>query len=320
MFTLSKENRLNTVIPDQDSFSDTIYINRDGILKAIQVAVSIQHPYMGDISVKLLSPSGTEITLRNREGGSANDMDTIFEGEALLALVGESTKGAWILTVQDHAAQDNGLLDSWGLNLTCDEYESYKSEIFIADSEQEEQLTSTQECRFSGRVTKAEAEVELEHPLIGDLVISIVAPSGKEIIIHDRVGGSQNMINKKWSSHTLSNFIGESSLGTWTLKIKSFHTATTGTLKHWKIRFHYEKEDDLKVIEGIGPKLEGILKSAGIYSYVDLAAASEDSLTDILQTESDTYQLHDPKSWPPQAMLAAQGRWVDLEALKDDLH
>lgn len=316
MFTLSKENRINTVIPDQDSFSDTIYINRDGIIQDIKVSVAIQHPYMGDISIQLLSPSGTEVSLRNREGGSSNDMNSVFEGDTLKLLKGESAKGAWIITVQDHAAQDDGILDTWGLDLTCEEFESYKSEIFIANQERPEQLTSTQECRFNGRVTQAEAEVELEHPLIGDLVISVVSPSGREVILHDRVGGSQQMINKKWSTASLSDFVGEPTLGTWTLKIKSFHSSTTGTLKHWKIRFHYEREDDFKVIEGIGPKIETILKEAGIYSYVDLAASSSSHIKKLLVQESTNYEFHEPQTWSQQALLAAQGRWVDLEALK----
>ena len=316
MFTLSKENRINSVIPDQGSLSDTIYINRPGKIQDIKVSVAISHPFIGDISVKLLSPSGREILLRHREGGAVNNMNTVFEGADLEILRGEPAKGAWILTVQDHAAQDDGTLDLWGLDLTCEEYEVYKTEIFIPEMNKQAILTSIQECRFNGRVTKAEAEVEIDHPLIGDLVISVVAPSGKEVVIQDRVGGSQTYLKKQWSSTSLKDFIGEPTHGAWTLKVKSYHHSNTGTLKHWKIRFHYEREDDLKIIEGIGPKIESILKEAGMYSFVDLAASSSSAIKSILLAESDAYQLHEPESWPRQAMLAAQGKWEELEAFK----
>ncbi len=320
MFTLSKENRINASIPDQDSLSDAIYINRDGKIQSIKVSVAIQHPYMGDISIKLLSPLGTEVLLQNREGGANDNINKVFEGEALEVLQGQSTKGSWILTVQDHAAQDDGILDAWGLDLTCNEFESYKSEIFIADSTEEEQLVSTQTCRFNGRVTKAEAEIELEHPSIGDLIISILAPSGKEIILRDREETDKKFLFRTWSNVSLQEFVGESTLGTWALKIKSFHSDPSGSLKHWKIRFHYESEEDLKVIEGIGPKVENILKANHIYSYVDLATTPVSALLSLLEENPEIGQFHEPQSWPQQSLLAAQGRWVDLEALKADLH
>jgi len=320
MFTLSKENRINSSIPDQSSLSDTIYISRPGKIQDIKVSVAISHPFMGDISVKLLSPSGKEILLRNREGGSLNNMNTVFEGGELVMLRGEPAKGAWIITVQDHAAQDDGTLDLWGLDLTCEEYEAYKTEIFIPEVDTQTMLTSVQECRFSGRVTKAEAEVEIDHPLIGDLVISVVAPSGKEVVIQDRVGGSQTYLKKQWSSASLKDFVGESTHGSWTLKVKSFHHSNTGTLKHWKIKFHYEREDDLKIIEGIGPKIEAILKEAGLYAFVDLASTSPSAIKSILLAESDAYQLHEPNSWPRQAMLAAQGKWEELAAFNSAIY
>lgn len=320
MFTLAKENRINAAIPDQDSLSDAIYINRDGKIQDIKVSVDIQHPYMGDVSIKLLSPSGTEISLQNREGGSNNNLNTIFTGGELQGLLGETTKGAWILTVQDHAAQDDGTLVTWGLDLTCDEFESYKSEIFIADSGKEEQLVSTQECRFNGRVTKAEAEIELEHSHIGDLIISIIAPSGKEIVLRNREETDRKFLFRTWSSVSLKEFVGEPTLGSWGLKIASFHPFPSGSLKHWKIRFHYEREDDLKMIEGIGPRVENILKANGIYSFVDLAAAPVAHLKSLLAEKSAIGQFHEPQTWPQQSLLAAQGRWVDLEALKEDLH
>ena len=78
--------------------------------------------------------------------------------------------------------------------------------------------------------------------------------------------------------------------------------------------------DDLKRIEGIGPKLSSVLQEAGIQTYAQLAAASPDELTQILE-EADPrlLRLAHPATWPEQAALAATGEWEALEALKSTL-
>ena len=77
--------------------------------------------------------------------------------------------------------------------------------------------------------------------------------------------------------------------------------------------------DDLKRIEGIGPKIEKMLNDDLIYTWAELAAAPSDRLKGILRKGGNSYKMHDPKSWPDQAKLAAEGRWEDLEELQDIL-
>ena len=79
------------------------------------------------------------------------------------------------------------------------------------------------------------------------------------------------------------------------------------------------KRDDLKRIEGIGPKIEKMLNDDQIFTWAELAAAGVDRLKGILRRGGDRYKMHDPTSWPDQAMLAAQGRWKELEELQDIL-
>lgn len=77
--------------------------------------------------------------------------------------------------------------------------------------------------------------------------------------------------------------------------------------------------EDLKVVEGIGPKIDGLLKEAGIKNWNDLAAATEDRLREILAAAGDRYRLADPSSWPQQAGLAAAGKWDELKQYQDFL-
>jgi len=75
----------------------------------------------------------------------------------------------------------------------------------------------------------------------------------------------------------------------------------------------------LRKIEGIGPKLEGILHEAGILHFEDLADRSPLQLREILLAAGKRYKIFDPSTWPEQAQLAADGKWDELKALQKEL-
>lgn len=72
-------------------------------------------------------------------------------------------------------------------------------------------------------------------------------------------------------------------------------------------------QDDLKLVEGIGPKIEGLLNEAGIHTWADLAGAELDKIQAILDEAGPRYRMHDPATWAKQAQLAAEGKWEELE-------
>lgn len=79
------------------------------------------------------------------------------------------------------------------------------------------------------------------------------------------------------------------------------------------------KADDLRKIEGIGPKIASILAEAGIDTFAKLAATDPDKIREILAEAGSRYKAHDPTTWPKQAALAAEGKWDELAALQDQL-
>ena len=79
------------------------------------------------------------------------------------------------------------------------------------------------------------------------------------------------------------------------------------------------KPDDLKIVEGVGPKIEQLLKEGGITNWDELAAAPVDRLKEILDAAGSRYQIHDPSSWPAQAKFAAEGKWEDLKDYQEML-
>lgn len=76
--------------------------------------------------------------------------------------------------------------------------------------------------------------------------------------------------------------------------------------------------DDLKKVEGIGPKIAEVLAEAGVTTYAALAKMDRDAIKAILETVS-TLKSKEPKTWPQQAALAADGKWDELKVLQDEL-
>ena len=63
-------------------------------------------------------------------------------------------------------------------------------------------------------------------------------------------------------------------------------------------------KDNLKTINGIGPKMESLLNEAGITTFVQLANASQESLAAILEAAGPRYNLFDTSTWNAQALEA----------------
>jgi large subunit ribosomal protein L27 len=79
------------------------------------------------------------------------------------------------------------------------------------------------------------------------------------------------------------------------------------------------KQDDLKMVEGVGPKIEGLLHDAGITTWEQLANAPTEQVQGILDEAGPRYRMHQPTTWSKQARLAADGNWDELVAYQDHL-
>jgi large subunit ribosomal protein L21 len=76
------------------------------------------------------------------------------------------------------------------------------------------------------------------------------------------------------------------------------------------------KADDLKKIEGIGPKIATTLIEAGIATFADLAKADASKVSEII---AGVRGNHVTDTWPAQAQLAADGKWEELKKWQDEL-
>jgi len=86
-----------------------------------------------------------------------------------------------------------------------------------------------------------------------------------------------------------------------------------GIIKQWK-------QDDLKAVEGIGPKIEELLKSKGISTWRILSETEVSEIKKILNGGGPRFQLADPSTWPTQAGLAAEEKWNELRDYQEKLN
>nr|WP_321221450.1 50S ribosomal protein L21 [uncultured Psychroserpens sp.] len=79
------------------------------------------------------------------------------------------------------------------------------------------------------------------------------------------------------------------------------------------------KADDLKKIEGAGPKAAEALVNAGIDTFAKVAKTDAAKLSEILTEASSRLAHIVTDTWPKQAQLAADGKWDELKELQDRL-
>lgn len=106
------ENTTDYQIADNATVESPIVVNRTGNAPStLKVDVNIVHTYVGDLVVDLVAPDGSVYNLRNRTGGSADNIVQSFTVNAS----SEVAAGTWKLRVADKASLDTGYINSWKL-------------------------------------------------------------------------------------------------------------------------------------------------------------------------------------------------------------
>ncbi|HEX8136321.1 MAG TPA: M6 family metalloprotease domain-containing protein [Pyrinomonadaceae bacterium] len=114
----------NQTIPDNDptGISSALNFNQPGTVRRLKLTVEIEHTFIGDLRVELVSPSARRALIHGQTGGSADNLvvnlDSNTPASPLVGLVGQPARGSWVLRVTDLAGQDVGKLKKWSLEIT----------------------------------------------------------------------------------------------------------------------------------------------------------------------------------------------------------
>lgn len=243
----SKSSSPNLSIPDNDvtGVQDKIFCDQSFALVSISVDVDIPHTYVGDLSISLISPTGTTVVLQDRNGGGADNLLASFNMNStpqLSQLINEPVNGDWVLKVQDLAAQDNGQLKKWSLNISGDTQSFITIEespgIVIPDNDPSgiERVLNVSD---SGQLNSISIELDITHSYIGDLTIELISPHGSSLLLHNKSGGStDNLIKNFTTANTsaLQIFRGEEISGNWTLRVSDHANVDVGKLNRWSVK------------------------------------------------------------------------------------
>jgi subtilisin-like proprotein convertase family protein len=79
----------------------------------------------------------------------------------------------------------------------------------------------------------------ITHTYIGDLSVSLIAPNGTRVALHDRAGGSIDNLIKTYSGATtpsLASLRGQPAQGAWRLHVADLDARDVGKLNRWGLR------------------------------------------------------------------------------------
>jgi subtilisin-like proprotein convertase family protein len=227
---------------------DIIVFDDGAVVGSLKVSVDITHPWRGDLSLTLISPSANTAVLLNRNGGGNPDVKTTFDISSapdLRNLADRPLKGQWTLWVQDLGASDEGVLNSWGLDVESKEggpgavIELEELSAAKIPDNDPAGITRIVNTDAPGHVKHVEVSVDITHTYIGDLIVSLISPQGTSTDLHHRIGGSQDNLIKTYTVSTtpdLNKLTGEPIKGEWRLKVVDQDAADAGKLNRWSLR------------------------------------------------------------------------------------
>lgn len=136
--TINSTNVPLTIPEAIDTSYSTLNIPAGGIIEDVDVVgLKGTHAYVSDLTVSLVSPANTSVTLFTSICAEMKDFDLNFNDEAasedipcppttgesfkpimpLSAFDNQNSTGTWTLKIADHFADDGGSLTNWGLRI-----------------------------------------------------------------------------------------------------------------------------------------------------------------------------------------------------------
>ncbi len=230
-------------IPDNDSngASSVIEVAEAGTISGLSVAVNIEHSYRGDLAV-FLEKDGQMVALIENQGGGEDNIEAIFD---VSEFDGEEAAGTWTLRVVDSAAQDTGRIVEWSLDITrcaggdCDStpdgFSATNDTLAVIPDNDSAGISREIEVTEGHAITAARVAVNINHMFPGDLRIVLIKDGTEVELINQPDVDSEAYMQ----TFTVSNFNGQDSAGTWTLRVEDNAANDEGTLNAWTLDLTY---------------------------------------------------------------------------------
>ena len=186
---------------------------------------------------------------RSKRGGDTGDLFGIYEGVALSdTTIPDANE--WDGTNSGLKISDIGSPAS-AISFTSGDIEprnvfveSIVADLIIPD-DQPEGIQSELLVDKAGKLKSIAVSVDITHTYRGDLKLKLAAPSGKAVILHSDQGGSLDDLHLDLNSANfapLSEFLGETIEGQWTLNVADLLKSDVGRLDKWGLTIEYEAD------------------------------------------------------------------------------
>lgn len=242
----------NKPVPDNDpaGISDVIHVAHGGTVRSVKVSVDIPHPFIGDLRVELVSPSGDRALLHNKTGGDADNLKQAWASNSdpqLAVFAAKSVRGDWVLRVSDHAGRDQGTFKEWTIEIDLaptqikTTEQSQQPAVAIPDNNAAG-VGSPININEVGTAQSLAVDVDIRHPYVGDLRVELIAPSGELAVLHNKSGGGRDDLQLSLNSDTspvLQQLVGQPIQGNWILRAIDTDRLDEGTLMSWTLRIDY---------------------------------------------------------------------------------
>lgn len=138
-------------------------------------------------------------------------------------------------------------------------------------------------------VQEIDLELDINHPCISDLIVSLIAPSGKSVTVHNRAGGRTENLKQVYSTNNFESLKGELIAGDWKLEVFDKATTDVGRLNHWSLRI-LPSMDEISLEQASDVVLETESSDIELPSIADIApsALAASVASGVTEMTSDT--------------------------------
>ncbi|WP_309751619.1 proprotein convertase P-domain-containing protein [Novosphingobium sp.] len=224
--TASATNGINnTATPCSNTLKRTFAVGTSYIVSDVNIGVLLTHTARGDLTITLVSPSGTRVVVSNQVGGTKNNFNALLDDSAGTAITaytfndtitavppynqtlrpsnalsvfnGEQAAGTWTLELCDSVSADSGTFDQADLYLTA--AATNYADLSLAQSVS----STTPNDRTTITYTLTVANAATSPQTATGVVVRDLLPSGV-IFISASGAGTYNSATGDWAVGTLA--------------------------------------------------------------------------------------------------------------------
>jgi subtilisin-like proprotein convertase family protein/C1A family cysteine protease len=130
------------------------------------------------------------------------------------------------------------------------------------------------EAGFAQEVT---VNLHIDHPFIGDLIVTLTSPEGREVVLHNKTGATEDSIRRAFSPSELA---GAAVQGAWKLKVVDTASGDVGALVSWSLEFKLQDAPLVEVCDdGVDNLGNGLTDCADPSCAASPACADADNLS-----------------------------------------